>query len=79
MEKNGRKDTSLTQRKLFDDGYGSESSRMNATQVCAGEEFDEGEHGTFIASIAAGKRYGVGKSARIHPMQILDINGEGSL
>ena len=78
MEKR-RKDTSLTTRKLFDSGTASGGSRMNATYVCAGEEFDEGEHGSFIASIIGGKSYGVGKSARLHPMQILDINGEGSL
>jgi len=78
MEKR-RKDTSLTTRKLFDSGTASGGSRMNATLVCAGQEGDEGEHGSFIASIIGGKSYGVGKSARLHPMQILDINGEGSL
>ena len=54
-------------------------SRVNATYVCAGQEGDEGEHGSFLASIIGGKRYGVARSARLHPMQILDINGEGSL
>ena len=54
-------------------------SRVNSTFVCAGQEGDEGEHGSFLASIIGGKRYGVGRSAAIHPMQILDLNGEGTL
>lgn len=54
-------------------------SRIEPAQICAGNAGDEGEHGSFIASIIGGKKYGVARMAAIHPMQILDINGEGSV
>jgi subtilisin family serine protease len=54
-------------------------SRIQPAQICAGNAGDEGEHGSFIASIIGGKKYGVARMAAIHPMQILDVNGEGSV
>ena len=58
-------------------------SRLEEPFICAGDEFDYGaadDHGTFMASIAAGKKYGTAKMSTIHPMQVLDpATGEGSL
>lgn len=56
-------------------------SRLTDGTVCAGnvDDYDSNNHGTFVASIAAGKKHGVAKSARIHPIQVLDANGEGSI
>ena len=58
-------------------------SRLEEHFVCVGDELDYGaadDHGTFMASIAAGKKYGTAKMSTIHPMQVLDpATGEGSL
>ena len=54
-------------------------SRLETPFVCAGNSGDEAPHGTFVASIAGGKTYGVAKMTAIHPIQILDVNGEGSI
>ena len=58
-------------------------SRLEEHFVCVGDELDYGaadDHGTFMASIAAGKKYGTAKMSAIHPIQVLDpATGEGSL
>ena len=58
-------------------------SRLEEHFVCVGDELDYGaadDHGTFMASIAAGKKYGTAKMSTIHPMQVLDpATGEGSI
>ena len=54
-------------------------TRIGASTICAGEPEDNTDHGTLIASIAGGKKYGVAKMAAVHPIQILDVNGEGSI
>lgn len=54
-------------------------SRLQEPYVCAGLPGDEAPHGTFVASLAIGKKYGVAKSAALHSIQILDENGEGSI
>ena len=54
-------------------------SRLETPFVCAGSSGDEAPHGTFVASIAGGKTYGVAKMTPIHPIQILDVNGKGSI
>ena len=58
-------------------------TRLDEHFVCAGDESDYGaadDHGTFMASIAAGKKYGTARMSTIHPIQVLDpATGEGSL
>jgi len=58
-------------------------TRLEEHFVCAGDELDYGaadDHGTFMASIAAGKKYGTAKMSTIHPVQVIDpATGEGSL
>jgi len=55
-------------------------SRLAAPLICAGTSTDYTftDHGTHLASLAAGWTHGTGKSATIHPIQVLDANGEGS-
>ena len=57
-----------------------DQSRLQVPYICAGTEteYAVNDHGTHIASIAAGFHTGTGKSARIHPIQVLDGNGEGT-
>ncbi|KAL7529137.1 hypothetical protein ACHAWF_002852 [Thalassiosira exigua] len=61
-------------------GTRSADSRLQAPLVCAGTETDYAlnDHGTHMASLAAGWTYGTGKSATVHPIQVLDGSGEGT-
>ncbi len=43
----------------------------NGTNDCDG-------HGTHVAGTAAGTQYGVAKDATVHPVRVLDCNGNGS-
>lgn len=74
---------------LFDTGLYPDSadwnfrngtSRLSDGVVCAGTSTDHvnADHGTHMASIAAGWTHGTAKSAFIHPVQVLDSNDEGS-
>jgi len=74
---------------LFDTGvYPSHSewetregtSRMGDGLICTGNDDDYTltDHGTHMASIAAGFTMGTAKSATIHPIQVLNSNGEGT-
>ena len=56
------------------------TSRLVEPLICTGTPTDYAstDHGTHIASLAAGWTHGTGKSATIHPIQVLDANGEGS-
>jgi subtilisin family serine protease len=36
-------------------------------------------HGTHVASIAAGRRFGVAKAATVHPVRVFDQNGGGTV
>jgi subtilisin family serine protease len=48
--------------------------------MCAGtaSDYTSTDHGTFVASLAAGWSFGTARSAIIHPIQVLDANGEGT-
>lgn len=41
--------------------------------------YDENGHGTFVASIIAGTRFGVAKKANVIGVKVLDASGAGSL
>lgn len=55
-------------------------SRIGEGLICTGTatDYTTTNHGTHVASIAAGKAFGIAKSTTIHPIQVLDTNGEGS-
>ena len=57
------------------------SGRMQSGTSCTGGSSDWSNtvHGTHIASIAGGATYGAGKAATLHPVQVLDMNGEGTM
>lgn len=56
------------------------TSRLQEPLICAGTANDylTADHGTHMASLAAGWRHGTGKSAFIHPIQVLDATGKGT-
>lgn len=56
------------------------TSRLKEGIICAGStnDYTSNDHGTHMASIAAGWTYGTAKAASIIPIQVLDANGEGS-
>ena len=57
-------------------------SRLQEPYICTGEieaNWENNNHGTFIASIVAGQTMGLARSSNIHPIQVLDANGEGSI
>ena len=57
-------------------------SRLQEQFICTAEtenNWENNNHGTFIASIVAGQTMGPARSSNIHPIQILDANGEGSI
>lgn len=56
------------------------TSRLGSGITCTGSanDYASTSHGTHIASIAAGWTHGTAKSAIIHPVQVLDANGEGT-
>ncbi|KAF9438228.1 subtilisin-like serine protease [Entomortierella beljakovae] len=52
---------------------------FNIANFVPGEEdSDTCGHGTHVAGIAAGHRYGVAKSARVYAVKVLDSEGQGS-
>jgi len=55
-------------------------SRIGEGIICTGTatDYTTTDHGSHVASIAAGKAFGIAKGATIHPIQVLDANGEGS-
>ena len=57
------------------------SGRMQTGTSCTGGSMDWSNtvHGTHIASIAGGASYGAAKAATLHPVQVLDMNGEGTM
>ena len=57
------------------------SGRMQSGTSCTGgsNDWSNTVHGTHIASIAGGATYGAGKAATLHPVQVLDMNGEGTM
>lgn len=57
------------------------SGRMQSGTTCTGGSADwtSTVHGTHIASLAGGATYGTGKKATLHPVQVLDMNGQGTL
>ena len=57
------------------------SGRMQSGTSCTGGSADwtNTVHGTHIASLAGGATYGTGKKATLHPVQVLDMNGQGTL
>ncbi|KAK9722197.1 hypothetical protein K7432_002829 [Basidiobolus ranarum] len=48
------------------------------TTAINGSSVDGNGHGTFVAGIIGGKRYGVAKKVNIHAVKVLDTNGGGS-
>lgn len=58
-----------------------EIKRLELPKVCIGtrDDFKKTDHGTHLASLAAGFTNGVGRDATIHPMQVLGIDGVGTL
>ena len=58
------------------DRFGNETER----HVCTGSPGDylENNHGTHVASLAAGMNYGTARNATIHPVQVLDATGKGT-
>ncbi len=56
------------------------TSRLDTGIMCAGTATDyaSNNHGTHVASIATGQKNGLAKSSVIHPVQVLDANGEGT-
>jgi len=56
------------------------TNRVQLPYICTGTdtEFAVNDHGTHIASIAAGFKTGTGKSAKIYPIQVLNGSGEGT-
>ena len=58
-------------------------SRLETPYICVGDPSDDGQysnHGTHVASIAAGYTLGVGKMTTIHPVQVIDgATGLGSV
>ena len=55
-------------------------SRLQEPTVCAGTatDYTSTDHGTHLASIAAGWTMGTAKSSPIHPIQVLDASEQGS-
>ena len=53
------------------------TGRIGNGKVCIGSAAPA-THGTHIASLAAGTKYGPAKRAIMHPVQVLDAQGEGS-
>lgn len=55
-------------------------TRFGDTLICAGQanDYESTDHGTFVASIAAGWTFGTARSAIFHSIQVLDASGEGS-
>ena len=53
---------------------------MGEGLICTGnaDDYTLTDHGTHIASLAAGFTMGTAKSATIHPIQVLNSNGEGT-
>ena len=58
---------------------GTQVSRIGNGVVCTGQEGDMATHGTMVASLASGATYGAGRMTIVHPVQVLDTNGEGSI
>ncbi|ORX98654.1 subtilisin-like protein, partial [Basidiobolus meristosporus CBS 931.73] len=48
------------------------------TSVVNGSSSDGNGHGTFVAGIIGGKKYGVAKKVKLHAVKVLDSNGGGS-
>ena len=58
-------------------------NRVETPHICVGDPSDDGQysnHGTYVASIAAGWEHGLGKMTAIHPVQVIDgATGLGSV
>jgi len=56
------------------------TSRLGDGLICAGTavDYETNDHGTHVASLASGMTHGIGKANIVHPIQVLDANGEGS-
>lgn len=56
------------------------TSRLAAPLLCAGDAADYAlaDHGTHVASVAAGLSHGPARAATVHPIQVLDRHGVGS-
>ena len=62
------------------DWQGRNGTRYGDGLLCTGTptDYESNDHGTFVASIAAGWTFGTARSAIFHPIQVLDATGTGT-